>query len=110
MDLAANPCVVEVVLLGIAGGVDDLRSGDLSGGGQERRPRDSRSRHRTTEGVPETVPGLRLRLPAGRGGGSRGLVHPVLLCVRLRDQVPQFPKEIEPPQNLPMVRSHWKLK
>lgn len=87
--------MVEVVLLGFTSGVDAVRSRHLPSGRQEWRSRNTRSWQHAFEAVPETRTGFRLRFPPRRSGCSRWLGPTILLCLRLRHQVPQFPEEIK---------------
>lgn len=92
--IAAHSGVVEVVLLGIASGLDNLWTRDISNRRQRKSSLGSWRRNHVGEGLPQTDQRFRLRFPWSRCGGSHWLGSALLLRLRLWHQIPQLPKEM----------------
>ena len=94
LHIAANPHLVEVVLLGYSGGLDTIWPCDISSGRQKWCRWGNWNGWRATEDVPWRGLWFWLWLPSSRCRGPCRLGSSLLLCLCLWHQVPQLPKEI----------------
>lgn len=91
---AANPNMVEMVLLVLSSGLDHLWPCDISGGRSGSTDWDTRGAEQASENVPQGCLWIWVQLPWSCCRCSRWIRAPLLVCLCLWHQVSQLPETV----------------